>query len=716
MAYDGYRSSFDAPGFNPNTTSSTSNNYGANSNGSSVNSNINSNNRPNAAYPGFLQPSYGEYPVEQDTPPAALPPPPPPPLPQPQPQQAPYQGTDYHEQSTFYPPPTGHLPQHGDALKQPFSTTAPRPGPVQQPPPPPVPDPNYPSPDLIAQVTAAVIQQLRAANTVNVPPPPPPPQHPSQQGYQPPTPALSSSSYNRQSPNPNALSPSVTTSPNIPLPPPNSGQPDLSNAPTQSTYPPPIPSKVDGNAYNSSKAQNHDSAHPPPTSPGVEKARGSSFGLFNSAQEGNTRSKGPSKLSTATDETTLEKIWGTLFDKDDLPTSRTGQLLRGIALHMIENYPPGNTLVITSEKMQKFYSDHSVPSDTYPWQDIFDNRTSSISRLYRSLGIEHHLIQNELDERPDLPGLTPRGFERWMSMMIQAHPEREFERLQCVVQNMPISNPDDKKERFPKEIPRRLFPKLADYDIKETLDRWIITHCHVELMQGMLGGPGIRHPRAKSSVDNTSTGLPSRPGSTDIRHKQFPPPATVEDAPDEDDDHVIVASANTEAPPVQPIERERKPYSMSGWSKGHREDTSPHPTTSTTASTSSRHPDTSSGVNSNRKQHVVVYDADDDNDLLSSRSDIDSKYSTSHHGHAHAHPHSHSHGHSNTYDDSKRHHGRDRDRDRDLDWEGDRDRGRRSWGSDEEFYRSPTSDRDKGRRRGESRGHLSNYDKFWEYQ
>lgn len=302
-------------------------------------------------------------------------------------------------------------------------------------------------------------------------------------------------------------------------------------------------------------------------------------------------------------------------------------------------------------------------------------------------------------------------------MMIQAHPEWEFERLQNIVQNVTITNPDDKTERFPKELRRKLFPKLPDYDIKETVERWITTHCHVELTQGMLGAPAARHSRAKSTADNTSTGIPSRPASTDVRPKQVPHSATVEDANDEDDDHVIVASpdkADTEAPPVQPIERERKPYSMPGWTKGYREDTSPHPT----ASSSSRYPDSNSGTGSGKK-HVVVYTGDDDDDFTSPRDDVNSKYSSSHHGNtrsqSHVHTHSHPHGHAHTHDDSKRHHGRERERDRDLDWE-DKARRRTSWGSDEEFYRNPVSDRDRGRKRTESRTRFSDYDKFWEYR
>lgn len=34
----------------------------------------------------------------------------------------------------------------------------------------------------------------------------------------------------------------------------------------------------------------------------------------------------------------------------------------------IEDYPPGNTLVIVPQKLQKFYKDTDVSPDAYPWQ------------------------------------------------------------------------------------------------------------------------------------------------------------------------------------------------------------------------------------------------------------------------------------------------------------------------------------------------------------
>lgn len=198
--------------------------------------------------------------------------------------------------------------------------------------------------------------------------------------------------------------------------------------------------------------------------------------------------------------------------------------------------------------MQKFYADTAVSSDPYPWHDIFDDRTSSISRLFREVKAEHHLVQlDDLRERPDIPGLTPKGFEIWATLMIQAHPDREYERLQNAVLNMPISNPDDKKERFPKEIPRRLFPETADLGLREEIEEYLMKHCGVDL------------PRI-TDEERSRAGRAKKPAHSDAssteRSRSYergrPPPAASSSAVVDDED---------EAVPAAPIERERKPYS-----------------------------------------------------------------------------------------------------------------------------------------------------------
>jgi hypothetical protein len=82
----------------------------------------------------------------------------------------------------------------------------------------------------------------------------------------------------------------------------------------------------------------------------------------------------------------------------------------------------------------------------------------NLSYLYRDIECEHFFVQEKPQERPTVPALTPAGFATWMTHVIRADPEHEYKRFADAVLNMPISNADDPKERFPKELSRRLFP------------------------------------------------------------------------------------------------------------------------------------------------------------------------------------------------------------------------------------------------------------------
>jgi hypothetical protein len=228
--------------------------------------------------------------------------------------------------------------------------------------------------------------------------------------------------------------------------------------------------------------------------------------------------------------------------------------------------------------MQKYYADTKVSIDTYPWHgwfthvsfsslkpaliepstDIFDDRTSSISRIYREVEAEHHLVQDpsNLRERPDIPGLTPRGFETWYTLMIQANPDREFARLQRTVLDMPISNPDDKKERFPKELPRRLFPSSPDLTILEKLEASIIAHCEVELP---------RNPAEETSRPSSRrTPIEKSPSRVPTVTDRMPPPATASksNSQEREASSAVIDDEEDATTAPRPIERERKPYSV----------------------------------------------------------------------------------------------------------------------------------------------------------
>ncbi|KAF2839675.1 hypothetical protein M501DRAFT_1015770 [Patellaria atrata CBS 101060] len=235
--------------------------------------------------------------------------------------------------------------------------------------------------------------------------------------------------------------------------------------------------------------------------------------------------------------TTLEKIWQPLFDEDGQPTRRLGQFLRGLAIHIIDDYEPKKSLVIPPQKMLKFYEDAKLQDETYPWSTIFSRLPyATVSKIYRDLKCEHHLIQEGPRDVPQIPALTPTGFETWMTILIQSYPQDEYERLAHAVMHMPISNADDSKERFPKELSRRLFPKQASLQARQICDSAL-------------------------SVDGTIP-LP-KPSSVPPPPPTQPPPVTLERErkPYSGSHDSAVETDDEDHPCAVTIERERKPYS-----------------------------------------------------------------------------------------------------------------------------------------------------------
>ena len=163
--------------------------------------------------------------------------------------------------------------------------------------------------------------------------------------------------------------------------------------------------------------------------------------------------------------------------------------------------------------------------------------------MYRELECQHHLVQERYDERPDIPGLTPVGFERWVTLWIQAHPDEEYERLQKAVLSMPISNPDDKKERFPKEISRRLFPGCEDSRVREKLERAISEHAQIDIPRRSEQGSPVH----RQSVSEP----PSQPHQSQAQYVS----PTYKREPS-----VTIESGGSSYIPSS-LERERKPYS-----------------------------------------------------------------------------------------------------------------------------------------------------------
>jgi hypothetical protein len=239
--------------------------------------------------------------------------------------------------------------------------------------------------------------------------------------------------------------------------------------------------------------------------------------------------------------TTLERIWQPLFD-NGIPTARLGQFLRGIAIHIIEDYEPKGSLVITPSKMLRFLDETKVDDELYPWHLVFGGgmNSASISVMFRRLKCQHHLVQTQLHEVPNVPGLTPAGFETFLACLIQAHPDSEFDRLSKAVMNMPISNADYKSERFPKELSRRLLP-LRSSPIAE--------QC---LIASMAHEANLLQLRNSNAMPPPPTSAPPQQSTFQERERKPYSQSSVNEA-NEDDESDFVPSVS--------IERERKPYS-----------------------------------------------------------------------------------------------------------------------------------------------------------
>lgn len=193
--------------------------------------------------------------------------------------------------------------------------------------------------------------------------------------------------------------------------------------------------------------------------------------------------------------------------------------------------------------MRRFYEETKLDDETYPWQTIFRLNHIVIAKIYRDLRCEHHLVQDHHGEVPHIPCLTPEGFERWMTYMIQAHPTHEFCRLAIAVREMPISNADDRKERLPKELSRRLFPKQDDIQVRQRCAAALSADGQVPLPKHtQLPPPPNQPPPSDLQRERSSTTDNHR--ATYVRGS----------------DSAIHDSSGDELPPRVQIERERKPY------------------------------------------------------------------------------------------------------------------------------------------------------------
>ncbi|EAT85127.2 hypothetical protein SNOG_07661 [Parastagonospora nodorum SN15] len=282
------------------------------------------------------------------------------------------------------------------------------------------------------------------------------------------------------------------------------------SVPTRDVYTPPSPKRAEHSAHASPSPDPLvrdpllDGNHDTPT-PRNERSAPVDIPIERPARPA------PAVRMMTEDYTPIEKMWQRLFDTDGQPLPRLGEFLRGLALHLVEDYEPKRSLVITPAKMLKFYEEVKLPDETYPWQ-----------------------------EQPHIPALTPEGFQEWMTAMIQAYPDVEYRRISKAVLDMPISNADDRKERFPKELPRRMFPFVENLHAQQRCAAALSSEGVGPLRRAPTFPPPPPPPKAQPTSTNTER--ERNPYASQPEPRSF------------SEDEIIEPS------PSVPIERQRKPY------------------------------------------------------------------------------------------------------------------------------------------------------------
>jgi len=136
--------------------------------------------------------------------------------------------------------------------------------------------------------------------------------------------------------------------------------------------------------------------------------------------------------------------------------------------------------------------------------------------------------------------------------MIQAYPDAEYERIAKAVLDMPISNAIDRKERFPKELPRRMFPSVENLQAQQ--------RCAAALSSEGVG-PLRKTPKFPPPPPKTQ-GMASAPN---FERERSPYVSRPDPRASETEEEMESSSF--------PIERERKPYSATpGAGKTYNDD------------------------------------------------------------------------------------------------------------------------------------------------
>lgn len=189
------------------------------------------------------------------------------------------------------------------------------------------------------------------------------------------------------------------------------------------------------------------------------------------------------------DPTAIEKKWGELFDKHGQPTYRLDQFFRGIVISTMQDFSPKSSTRITSKMMRQFYRRNRVQDlkpqnsanikEVYDWDRVFSNPIG----IYQELGIEYHVSGGITDFTERMSSLTPRGFSKWMTLLIQCFPKEESLRLDHILFKYWIGNPDlnlaGQPEQFPNLLSSRLLPSEPNTMLRQKFEN-VMQYYHAQ--------------------------------------------------------------------------------------------------------------------------------------------------------------------------------------------------------------------------------------------
>ena len=181
---------------------------------------------------------------------------------------------------------------------------------------------NTISPEMLDRITQSVIQKLGLENLTPTAP------HQSQFPAAPPLAAPNRDSHPPLSPSTTHSGTSPTLQNRVMTPPSPHRQPDYLG-PASPSLPP--PSRATEPPMSPNRNPRQATLSPNRSSSPVSQVSDDSNDYVGQA----SRPRGPVRLHTGLEMTTLEKIWGALFNEQGKATLRLGQFLRGLATHIV---------------------------------------------------------------------------------------------------------------------------------------------------------------------------------------------------------------------------------------------------------------------------------------------------------------------------------------------------------------------------------------------